>query len=108
MVHKINKLQRQIMRRVYYAFALRLGTSPLMIHGLLLGASMYTLSMIISIPSILNNIKGVRVGDLDNYIFNTVLNTEFWTLALIGIIFFTVLSLNFSLKTPKHQHMQMV
>lgn len=88
------------MRRVYYSYTLRLATHPLFVHGVLLFGSVYVLSKLIHVASIMNNIRSLRVGDLDNYLFNTFMNAEFATLAVIGVIFFTILSLQFSLKTP--------
>ncbi len=97
----INQLQRRIMRRVYYAFGIRLATSPVVVHGVLLFAALYALKVLVSITSIINNLRQIQLGNLDNYIFHAFMHAQFWTLVVIGIMFFTMLSLNFSLKAPR-------
>lgn len=107
MSQKLNQLQKKIMRRVYYAFALRFGTHPLVIHGAMLAVGVFALSRFTHVAAIINNLSNIKVGDLDNYLFNSFTHAEVWTLLAIGIIFFTMISLNFSLKSPKmHTHMQ--
>jgi hypothetical protein len=105
---QINQLQKKIMRRVYYAFALRMGTQPVVLYTALLIASVYGLSRVTHVASIINNIRGVQVGNLDNYILNTFMHTEFWTLALIGLIFFSAISIRLSLKPSRSTSMQTV
>ncbi len=94
------------MRRVYYAFALRIASHPVVVHGTLLCASVFVLSRLVNVASILNNISNLRVGDLDNYLFNTFMHTEFWTLATFGLILFSLLSLPLSLKAPNVHKVQ--
>lgn len=105
---QINQLQKKIMRRVYYAFALRMGTQPVVLYTVMLIASMYGLSRVTHVASIINNIRTVQVGSLDNYIFNTFMHTEFWTLALVGLIFFSLISIKLSLKPRQSTSMQTV
>jgi hypothetical protein len=105
---QINQLQKKIMRRVYYAFALRMSTQPVVLYAALLIASLYGLSKLIHVASIINNMRTVQVGNLDNYIFNTLMHAEFWTLALIGLIFFSLISIKLSLRPPRTASMQTV
>lgn len=94
------------MRRVYYAFAIRTATHPLVVHGILFMGSLYALKVLVSITSIINNMRQIELGNLDTYILHALMHAQFWTLACIGVIFFTLISLNFSLKSPKMAHMQ--
>lgn len=105
---QINQLQKKIMRRVYYAFALRMSTQPVVLYTVLLIASIYGLSRVTHVASIINNIRNVQVGNLDNYIFSTLMHAEFWTLALIGLIFFSLISIKLSLKPHRPTSMQTV
>jgi len=94
----INKLQKRIMRRVYYAFALRAATSPLTLSVALLLAGLYALTVVLHVASIMNNLRTIQVGQLDNYILNSFANTDYLTLACVALVFFAMLSFRFSLK----------
>lgn len=96
------------MRRVYYAFALRVATHPLLIHVALLVLSVYALSRLTHVAAIVNNIMSIRVGDLGTYILNTLMQAEFLTLFCTGVVFFTLLSLPFRLSWPKYRTTQTV
>jgi len=106
MSHTMNQLQKKIMRRVYYAFGLRLATSPLVTHTLLLAVSVYALSKLLHVASIMDNLRGTELANLDNFIFNSFIHAEFLTLVFVGIIIFTALSFNFSFKAPSFRRMQ--
>ncbi len=86
------------MRRVYYAFALRTATSPFVFSLALLLAGLYGLTVMVHVASIVNNFKTIQVANLDNYVLNSFLHAEFWTLAFIGLIFFSLLSFRFGFK----------
>ncbi len=98
---KINQLQKKIMRRVYYAFALRLGTHPLVLHGVLFVASVYGLSVMVNVASIIENIRNMQVGNLDTYIYNAFTHTDVITLFFVGLVFFSLLSLRWNLRIPR-------
>ncbi len=103
-----NTLQKRIMRRVYYAFFLRGAFHPVTVHALVLIVSVFTLSRLVHVAAIIENLKMVRLGELDNYIFATFAQAEFWTLVCTGIIIFTILSLPLRLSLPKHRHIQTI
>lgn len=105
---KINQLQKNIMRRVYYAYALRIVLHPLVVHGVLFAIAIYGLSVVLHVASIINNLRSIPVGKLDTYIFNAFMHAEFLTFVFMGLGIFTLLSLRMSLKMPKWQqnHMQ--
>lgn len=103
---QMKQLQRKIMRRVYYAFAIRLGTHPLVLHSALFAASIYGLSVMVHVASIIKNLRSIQVGNLDNYVFHAFTHTDFLTLFFVGLTIFTLLSLRFSLKTPVWAGMQ--
>jgi uncharacterized membrane protein YecN with MAPEG domain len=96
------------MRRIYYACALRLATQPLFLHTLFLVGSVYILSRLIHVAAIVNNLRVVRVRDLDNYLFNTLMQAEFWTLLCTGLVLFAALSFPLRLSAPKTQNPQTV
>lgn len=95
------------MRRVYYAFALRVVTHPLAVHSTIFVLSVFALSRLTHVAAIINNIKSVKVGDLGSYLFNTVMHTEFITLVCLGVVIFTLLSLPIRLAFPRGRYTQM-
>ncbi len=94
------------MRRVYYAFVLRAVSHPVVVHGTLLCVSIFALSRLVHVASIIKNISNLRVGDIDTYLLNTFMHAEFWTLATIGIIMFSLLSIPLSLVSPRLHRVQ--
>ncbi len=96
------------MRRVYYAFALRMATHPLLIHVALLVLSVFALSRLTHVSAIVNNIMSVKVGDLGAYLLSTFMHAEFLTLFCTGVVFFTLLSLPFRVSLPKYRTTQPV
>jgi hypothetical protein len=95
------------MRRVYYAFALRLGTHKITLSLVLLAVSVYGLSVMVHVASIIENIRRVQVGRLDNYIVNAFLHTDVLTILFFGLVVFSLLSFNFTLlKMPRLWRMQ--
>lgn len=98
----INKLQKRIMRRVYYAFAVRTVTSPVLLSAALLLAGLYALTIVLHVASIMSNLRTIQVARLDNYVLNSFAHTDYVTLACVGLVFFAMLSFRFSLKGTNH------
>lgn len=86
-------LKQKIMRRVYYAFALRLALHPIFFHALLLGLSIFALSRVVSIPNVLRNLMNVKVGESAQFFIDAFLSTDAVTIIWIAIITLTSLSL---------------
>ena len=97
-----NKLQRKIMRGIYYSFAIRGITNPALILGFGMLAMLIALTHFVSIGNVINNLMGVQIGHLDRFLYNAVTNTEAWTLLIIGLLIFSALSLRFKL-APLHK-----
>jgi hypothetical protein len=95
------------MRRVYYAFAIRLVTHKLLLSAVLLTLSIYGLSVMVHVASIAENLRRVQVGRLDNYVANAFLHTDVLTLLFFGLVIFSALSFNYSLlKVPRFRRLQ--
>jgi hypothetical protein len=90
-------LQRKIMRGIYYAYAIRLVTLPGVLQGFLMLGAMIALTNFVSLGNVLNNISQIQVGQLGTFTYNAVRTTEVWTLLLIGLFVFAMLSLRISL-----------
>lgn len=100
MAKNFSKLHKQVMRRVYYAYALRLITLPGVPQGFFTLFALIGLTYFVSIGSVLNNLRQIPVGNLDSFAWNAVTNTDAWTLLFTGLIIFGILSFRFTVKIP--------
>lgn len=84
------------MRRVWYSYLTSVFVSYATLRGFLLGFSGVLFIQLVSVPSILNNLLGVQVGAVPNYVWNSISNAfsqgEFITLISLGVIVFSILS----------------
>ena len=91
------QLKRRIMRRVWYSFAVSVLVSYATLRGFLLGFSGVLFIKLVSVPSILNNLLGVEVRAVPDYVWNSFAHAfsqgEFVTLISLGVIVFSLLSL---------------
>lgn len=85
------------MRGIYYAYALRLVSLPGVVQGFLTLGALIGLSYFVSIGNVLRNFSQVAVGDVGTFVYNAVRTTEVWSLLLIGVIVFSMLSIRVSL-----------
>jgi hypothetical protein len=100
MTQKLTALQRSIMRRVYYAYALRIVTLPGIPQGFFMLGSIIALTYFVSIGNVIENFLQAPVGHLGVFFYNAFTNTEAWTLLTIGVFIFSLLSFRFTIKTP--------
>ncbi len=109
MTQKINQLQKRIMRRVYYSFGISVITSRAFVHGLLLAIGLYGVKVMVHVASVMGNLKTIKVGNLDNFMFNALAHTDVYTLISVGVVVFALLSFNFSVfLSPKARQLQSV
>lgn len=101
MAKEISKLHKKIMRRVYYAYALRVVTLPGVPQGFLMLSSLIALTYFVSLGNVIANLMQAPVGNIGVFFYNAVTNTEAWTLLLLGIIIFSLFSFRISLKAPR-------
>ncbi len=92
-----NKLQTQIMRRVYYAYALNIVGTPGILQGFGMLAMLIALTYFVSIGNVLANMMQMSIAQLGTFLYNAVTNTEAWTLLLIGGMIFSLLSFRFKI-----------
>ena len=95
------KLKSNIMRRVYYAFTIRLATHSTTLHLMLLAVSVYALGYFVHVAAVLKNMSRVPIGDFGPHVLKVVMQADGITLVVLGVIVMTCLSLPFSL--PNYQ-----
>ncbi len=103
MAKTIKQLKRQIMRRVYYAYAIQTITNPAYTYGFLMGLCVVLLTQFVSFPNLINNLLSIEVGRVPMWAYNAFTTTEASTLVLTGVIIFAALSLRFKLHLPKRE-----
>ena len=107
MAKTAQQLQKEIMRRVYYAYALRLILRPVVAHGTLVAASIFFLTYFVSFPNIFANMLEVKVGELHTYFIDSMLHTEIWTVVLFGFAVVNILVLFLRKREPiRGQHFE--
>lgn len=88
-----NTLHNTIMRRVYYAYAIRLTLHPVMIHSAVFAACIAMLTHFVSFPNVIANLLEVKLGEVHTYLFRSALSTEIWTLLLFTVATLVLVSL---------------
>lgn len=82
-------LARKIMRRVYYAYTLRVVSLPGVLQGLAMFAILVALTQFVSIGNVIHNMYLVGVPSLVPYFMGAFTHTEAWTLLLLGAFIFS-------------------
>lgn len=95
-------LKNKIMRRVWYSYSLSILFSRYLVHGLVLGISTVLFVQLVSVPHLVQNLLGVKVGGVPEYIWQTlehaVVQGEFMKLLTLGVIVFSLLTFRISLR----------
>jgi uncharacterized BrkB/YihY/UPF0761 family membrane protein len=89
------------MRRIYYAYVLRVAFQPAIVQGFFMLALLIALTYFVSLGSIIQNISQIRVGYLGTYFYNALTNTDAWTLLILGLMIFSVFTLRFTIAPVK-------
>lgn len=95
------QLHNKIMRRIYYAYILRVSLQPAILHGFFMLAMLISLTYFVSIGNVLQNMSAIPLGKLGTYAMNSVLHTEIWTLFILGALIFSAFSFRFSITPEK-------
>ena len=85
------------MRGIYYAYFLRLVSLPGVWQGFAMLAILIAITRFVSIGNVLHNLSQIEFSHLDVFLYNAVRTTEIWTLLLIGLFVFCLLSVRVSL-----------
>lgn len=98
-------MKKRIMRRVYYAFGIRIATHTITLHvGTLLVAG-FVLTRLVHVAAVFHNMETVQVGDLTHFVAQTLLSADVLTLVVTGVVIFTLLSLPLRIHIPRVRNM---
>lgn len=95
----MNTLHRKIMRRIYYAYAMRIATHTITLELALFALALYVFAKMVFVASVVENLLTVEVGKAPAYIANALFHGEVLTLLAIGVMVFVALSLPIRLRT---------
>lgn len=101
-------IQKNIMRRVYYAYALRMLAHPITRHGALLLVCFALLTRFVSFPNVFHNMLERKLGEVHIFLFESVMSTEIWTLLLFAAIMVALVSLTREMSFARAREMQAV
>ncbi len=73
------------MRRVYYAYALRMLMSRTAAYLAALALALLVFAQMVSVSAVFHNMLSVRVGEIHRFFISAFLNTEVWTLLVLGV-----------------------
>jgi hypothetical protein len=99
-----NQLQKVVMRRVYYSYALSFFSQVVFWQGVFLGASAMLLGNWLHVASIINNFLAVPVGRVPSYVLEVILKVlaegQVLALAILILAGLTALSAGYHLVKP--------
>ena len=81
------------MRRIYYAFALKLATHPITMQSGLFVLALLVFAKLVHVSSVIENLLATNVANVPNFILGALMQGEVLTLIAVGVITFTMLSL---------------
>jgi hypothetical protein len=80
----MNTMKKHIMRRVYYAYALKAVLHPRTVH-VLVGVVLWSLlTTFVSVGDVLYNLSLMKVYDIDAFVLSAFQHTEAWTLITLA------------------------
>ena len=81
------------MRRVYYAYGIRLAHHPVTIQIVLFVVALFTFAQMVHVHKVIQNMLGTSLGNVPHFILNTLMHGEVLTLIALGVMTFVMLSL---------------
>ncbi|MFT5037077.1 MAG: hypothetical protein ACI9VM_000652 [Candidatus Azotimanducaceae bacterium] len=103
-----NQLQKQIMRRVYYAFARRTVTHTLTLQLSLFCLALFVFAKMVHVSSVIDNMLATNLANLPQFVIGAVFQGEVLTLMAIGALTFTLLFVPMQVRALFVPHMQAV
>lgn len=84
-------LQKNIMRRVYYAFLLRVALHPLLLSAAVFGGALVVFARHVHVARILEALRSMPLESVPQYVFNALTYGEAITLLALGTMCFASL-----------------
>lgn len=100
-------LHNNIMRRVYYTYAIRLALHPVTVHGAFFACCIALLSQFVSFPNVWANMLNKKLGEVHLFFFESAQSTEVWTFVLVGMMLVTIVSFYIQMRRPRFAEPEM-
>lgn len=78
-------LKKQIMRRIYTAYAMRLVGGTRARHFMVMVIAAAGLMRFVSVMHVAENFSRVQVGEIGDFIYSALTHTESWTLVVLAL-----------------------
>lgn len=75
-------------------------------QGAIMMCSMILLTHFVSLGNVLNNFMHVEVSRIGAFAFNAIRTTEAWTLLLMGVFVFSLLSFRFGVVSHRRSYIE--
>jgi hypothetical protein len=102
-------LQKKIMRRIYYSFAVETVSNPVLLLGFFMLGLLIVLTYFVSIDHVVLNLVHGGFGHMGAFLVHAVQKTEIWTLLILGLLIFSAFSIRWNVtrspeRTPNWAH----
>lgn len=87
------------MRRVYTAYAASIVSSPVMLYSAMFFAALAVFAQLVHVAKVFENLSSQSLGNVPPFILHAVMRGEVLTLAAIGVMIFTALSIQWRLRS---------
>ncbi|MFT7507648.1 MAG: hypothetical protein ACI92I_000812, partial [Acidimicrobiales bacterium] len=79
--------------RVYYSYAVRMITKPVVTHAVVLVLAVVILARLVHVAAVYRNLVNVQVGELGAYVLRAIIHTDMATLVTLALIIVAMMSL---------------
>lgn len=86
------------MRRIYTAYAASIVSSQVMLYSAMFMVALAVFAQMVHVHKVLVNFATLELGQVPGFIMHAVLRGEVLTLAAIGVMIFTALSIQWRLR----------
>ncbi len=97
----MNTLKKQIMRRIYTAYAMRLIGGTRARHFLVMVLATIGLMRFVSVMHVAENLSRVQVGQIGDFVYSAVTHTESWTLVVLALFVYAAVVFVRGENTPR-------
>lgn len=87
------------MRRVYTLYAARIVSSPLLLQVALFAVALTVFREVVWVARVMETLSAMPLSAMPQFAFNTVMRGEVVTLAAIGVMIFTALSIQWRVRS---------
>jgi hypothetical protein len=89
------------MRRIYYAFAIRLGTHPISLSLAIFVVSLYVLAKLVFVAKVVDGFLAIPRSEIIPHALKVLNNADGLSLIVFGVCIMALLSVGFNIKMPK-------